>query len=426
MAIRIKEVFAPFAGAGSLRMCQLLLATVASIIVARQLGPAAYGQVSFVIAVMSLLSIPSSAALTPLLIREVSRHTSAGDSPTLSGFLAWSGSATLKTSVITAALVLAAVTLSQFLFPDDYTSLFAIAVTLIFLWAGTARVSGILQGLNRVVLGLSFEWLVVPIAYLLLVLLLWNFNALSAQSVLASTATSLLLGYVIGYVVLLRVFPERSRLRCDDERDSWIASWRSFSAIQALNVANLRAPILLIGVLSVEEEVGIYRVADNIASLLSVALIVANSVIGPKLASLYAAGELDDLRRLAKNTARVVLALCVPVALFAVVEGEWLIASLFGAEYTSGYPVLVLLVLAQVMSVATGSVGLFMNMTGHETDAVRMLGVALLVNLVLCLILIPLYGVVGAAIAVAVATILWNLLLHIKVRGILGTGVSVL
>jgi O-antigen/teichoic acid export membrane protein len=424
--ITIRELVAPFASVGMLRALALLSSMLASVIVARHLGPTAYGQVAFVLAILSLCSIPSNNALTPLLIRQTSSYQQVRDWRCLKGFVDWSRNAALVSALLCMAVLLLWVAWSFTYLLNDYTRLLLIGAPLILLWAGAGRITGILQGLNKVVIAQLFDWLITPFGYLLLILLLLWIGGLSAESVVTSTVVSVTLSVVIGWFVLRAQIPKEVFDESGEvSTAAWFSAWRSFAIIQAVNVVNLRAPVLLLGLFATAEEAGLYRVADNIASLLSLTLIVINSVIGPRIAGLYAEGKLDELSHLAKNTARLALGVSLPIIIAVLVFGEWILQFLFGRAYTEAYLVLVVLVVGQVVNIATGSVGLIMNMTGHEKSALNTWSLALIVTIGLGAMLVPYFGALGAAIAATVATIVWNVLLLVKANKVVGSGVSI-
>ena len=64
------------------------------------------------------------------------------------------------------------------------------------------------------------------------------------------------------------------------------------------------------------------------------------------------------------------------------------------------------------------SAGMILNMTGYEKRTVRAALVAIPVNVVLAIVLIPSYGYFGAAMASVLSLFLWNLiLLHAAIKG---------
>ena len=79
------------------------------------------------------------------------------------------------------------------------------------------------------------------------------------------------------------------------------------------------------------------------------------------------------------------------------------ILALFGPGYTAGYTVLVLLALGVLARAATGPVQYLLAMTGHHGASVGILAFAAALALVLNVILIPAYGIEGAAVSTLIA-----------------------
>lgn len=93
---------------------------------------------------------------------------------------------------------------------------------------------------------------------------------------------------------------------------------------------------------------------------------------------------------------------------------------LYGGEYVRGAWPLALLALAHTVNAATGPCGHMVTMIGRS-DLVLLNSVAALgINLALNVVLIPLYGMVGAGVAWAVSIVLWNALRLWQVWRVLG------
>ena len=76
---------------------------------------------------------------------------------------------------------------------------------------------------------------------------------------------------------------------------------------------------------------------------------------------------------------------------------------MFGAEFREGYPLLFILVIGVVLRSGVGPAESLLNMTGHQNICAGIFGAALAVNISLNLVLIPTYGLMGAAYASAIA-----------------------
>ncbi|MBS1270306.1 MAG: hypothetical protein MAG794_01261 [Gammaproteobacteria bacterium] len=101
-----------------------------------------------------------------------------------------------------------------------------------------------------------------------------------------------------------------------------------------------------------------------------------------------------------------------------------LLLSIFGGDFTAGYTSLTILAAGQLFNALTGSVGSTMMMTGHQQPAAWLMIQAALLNGVLNLLLIPHFGIEGAAFATAVATVAWNIRLYHFIRHEIGLDTS--
>ena len=113
------------------------------------------------------------------------------------------------------------------------------------------------------------------------------------------------------------------------------------------------------------------------------------------------------------------LLISIPITTFILLVPE-LIMSIFGPEFTRGATVLQIICLGQVINVLAGSVGLLLSMSGHERDLRTVTLISGPIALVLPFILIPTYGINGAAYSTAISMITQNLIAAFLVKRRLG------
>ena len=75
-----------------------------------------------------------------------------------------------------------------------------------------------------------------------------------------------------------------------------------------------------------------------------------------------------------------------------------------------------ILLVCQVINVITGSVINLMTMTKYQKETLYVFSMSLVFNLVLNLVLIPIYGMEGAAWATGITTIVWNITALLLIR----------
>jgi O-antigen/teichoic acid export membrane protein len=127
---------------------------------------------------------------------------------------------------------------------------------------------------------------------------------------------------------------------------------------------------------------------------------------------------LDELFYVAKKSAKLIFWTTTPVLLGFLLLGKSILHIAFGQEFIVAYPALVLLVLGQFVHSISGATGLFMNMTGNQNVFRNIVFIAATTNIGINLLLIPLYGINGAAIAAMVSLTGWNIatLCYIKMK----------
>jgi O-antigen/teichoic acid export membrane protein len=100
--------------------------------------------------------------------------------------------------------------------------------------------------------------------------------------------------------------------------------------------------------------------------------------------------------------------------------GDFLIEFCFGSSYKSGTTALAILAFGQLINASFGSVGSLLNMTGNENDTLKGMVIAVVVNMVLNILLIPHFGIEGAAFSTVISCFFWNVILRNSVRRRLG------
>lgn len=160
----------------------------------------------------------------------------------------------------------------------------------------------------------------------------------------------------------------------------------------------LRSDYLFIGALLGSTALGHYAMASAAAELL---LIVPEAVTTPLMKRLLQQDAgMERITPLAlRLTATVMLGACLGMALI----GHWLIVTLFGAEYAPAYPALLAL-LPGLLGLCYASI-LRLDLLGKNRPGTvsLMMGAGAALNLVLNILLIPAWGIVGAAAASSIA-----------------------
>lgn len=160
---------------------------------------------------------------------------------------------------------------------------------------------------------------------------------------------------------------------------------------------------LMLGYFKTASEVGVYRAAAQVALLLTMGLAAINSIFAPMIAELHHQKLFQTLCELFKVSAKWSFYLTIPFFLLILFCAHELLETIYGKSYVAGAVSLTILSTAQLVNVMTGSVGNLLIMSGHQRVWVaNTLGMAIM-NIVLNRLLIPQFGINGAAIATGVS-----------------------
>ena len=171
---------------------------------------------------------------------------------------------------------------------------------------------------------------------------------------------------------------------------------------------------VLLGSLSTLTSVGVFTVVGrvNLFGHMSYQSLIAS--VKPTIAELQATNEWKNLERLYQTTSRWGLTLNLPVFLLIVMYPRQIL-SIFGDSYESGVTALIVLACAELVNVATGICGSIIDMTGHNRIKLFNSFSIVVISIGTNLLLIPPYGVMGAAVAAFISIALINLMRLIEV-----------
>jgi O-antigen/teichoic acid export membrane protein len=189
--------------------------------------------------------------------------------------------------------------------------------------------------------------------------------------------------------------------------------------ISGMQIINTHTDIIMLGTIKGAEAAGIYSIVNRGAALITFVLFAVNVPLAPVISSLYAAKDMKRLQHVITKSSRIILLYSLPIGISLIVFRNWFLL-LFGQEFTQGETALIILSIAQLFSAAMGSVGLPLIMTGHERNTAIIVGSSAMLSVVLNVILIPKWGLEGAATATACNIIIRNILSAIWVYKKLG------
>ncbi len=255
-------------GTTGIRLGHAALGFVVAILLARSLGPSGYGAYSFVMALVAFLTIPSELGIPGLAVREIAVANARKDWGHMRGFTirAHQGIAILSVVLMSAGAV-ALLVAGDRIDPVRRECMW-LGLALVPLISLGALRGAMLRGLRKVLLGQLPEQIIRPGMLAILIFALWALGSgqLSAPDVVGAQIVATSVAFLWGLYTFLKLRPAGVATAEPVFRTrEWIRSTLPFGLTAMLALVNGRTDILALGLFREDSEVGIYRVAVQLA-----------------------------------------------------------------------------------------------------------------------------------------------------------------
>ena len=393
------------------------------VLFARWMGAPEYGNYVYATALGQILAIVSGLGLPIVLMRFVPGYVTRHDWNGLRGIVRRSRQLTVAAGIALAALLTIVLSIVR---PGSLD----IIVLLLGTWLVPAAAlsnleSEISHSLNRVALSYLFPFLADPLLCVGSALALKGLRGhLSATLLMMARYFSLSLTLVLQFAVSQIVIPAAARGSTPRfETVLWLRASLPLLLMTGCYVVLSRADLLTLGLLRPPGEAGLYSAAARTAGLGSLVLSVVNAMGGPIMSEAWSRGDRTRFDLLARTIVAVAGWASLGVALVLWTGGSRILA-MFGPGFSAGYGALAILVVGNLVNSAAGPVATLATITGRGDAAAKIFAWATLADLVLCILLVPRLGSVGAAVATAASMCLWNAWLNRVISRDLGIRLS--
>ena len=170
-----------------------------------------------------------------------------------------------------------------------------------------------------------------------------------------------------------------------------------------------RIDIVLVAIIRGPAEAAIYTAATRFLVVGQFANQAISMAAQPRFTELFAIEDRRGARVVYQVTTAWLVILTWPLYMLTLVFGTEILG-VFGHSYKAGGTVLVILSIAMLVSMACGQVDMVLITTGRSSWSLANGLLSMVVNVGIDLLLIPRYGITGAAIGWAAAIGVWNLM----------------
>jgi O-antigen/teichoic acid export membrane protein len=386
---------------------QRALVMATEFVLARALGPVAYGVYALAWRIAQLLSRLVTFGSVPTLQRYLPAHEDNPARQARTTGLAYATTLTFGLAIFAGVWVLAPtindLTVDHASFPPTMRlfGAFVLLLGLVMLYAAIFRAAGSARG------EVLFNKLLRPAARLTGALAALSLGY-SAVGVAGALVVCLLVLVAFGFPVTVSVTGVRPTLSGTRTELRQFYDHAAPVAMSSLGkVFQNRIDLLLVGALLTAVAAGIYNVVLVLVSVAWIPLLSFNQLLPPVASRLHSSGRTDTLNAVYSSVTRLIVTTVVPILAIQFVFGRELLA-LFGPTYVRGYVPLVVYLGGAFAGSAVGATGWLLMMTDHQYARMALDWLLAVLNVVLTYVFVTEFGLAGAALGTSLAITVQN------------------
>ncbi len=406
----------------------------AQIILARILEVESFGRYLWVQTWLNAIAVFARVGLDTTAMRYVGGYNAREEYGLLRGFLKWAWRlGTIASTIISALLVAVIYSLNRWVIDGgihpELCDLFYQLALILPLYTRLQISNSALLSMKHVVRARAPGQVGRPVAMILVIVALYYglHHDVSASEAMWITNASYAVLLAVNGLFLWQALPAQYTTATPTyERAQWMTTTIPLLFLGAITLLNNSIDVLLFPIVGgTEQELGVYAAVTRVVRIIAFGLQAVNAIFPAVVAELYAKKKMAELQRQAAMSAGLLAAFTIPLSLVLIVGGPWILAA-YGEQYASGYPILVILAAGQIVNASCGSVGFILALTGNERLSLRILIGSLALNAGLVAALVPVLGMMGAAIGNTIAISVWNVAMVLAVRKKIGIHPTVL
>jgi O-antigen/teichoic acid export membrane protein len=219
-------------------------------------------------------------------------------------------------------------------------------------------------------------------------------------------ASALLLFAMFELKVLRRMPPTKSTIFAGQFK-KWIAIGLPVAMAVLLSVVQYRGDVIILGAYASPSNIGAYAVSARLAGLAIFALGAVAAASEPLMRQFFVAKDTNNLQHVVDRAAGISAMLSIPVAALLIIFPKFFL-HLFNPEFGSASSILAILATGQLVNALTGPIAPLIIALGFQRFNLIMMASVALVMAVSLVLVIPVFGGVGAAIVTAASATVLN------------------
>ncbi|AZO21535.1 lipopolysaccharide biosynthesis protein [Mesorhizobium sp. M1E.F.Ca.ET.045.02.1.1] len=389
----------------SIRIVSAVIAFISQVLMARWMGSFEYGIFVLVWVTMVIVGNLACLGFHTSVIRFIPEYRERGMLAELRGIVLASRLFVLVASTVIAALGALGVWLASPWIENYYVVPFILGVICLPMIAMGDLLQGLARANSWALFALSPTYLVRPVLILVFMALMLalNYAPDAKTAIFASIAATYVttLGQLIG--VTSRMDKKIPAGPTTVHFGQWFLVSLPIFLVESFFFLLTNADVLMVGAYLDPNDVAIYFATVKTLALVHFVYFAVKAGVAQRYAQ-FTHGEPERLAAFARETVSWTFWPSLAMALLVLALGKPMLV-LFGPEFTAGYPLLFLLVFGVVARGAVGPCESLLTMSGNQNICAAVYAMTLALNIGLNVMLIPHFGLWGAAVATSLAMI---------------------
>jgi len=256
----------------------------------------------------------------------------------------------------------------------------------------------IFQGLEKIKYRIYLEYIIFHLSNILFLVILVYFG-LKIKGIVVAFILANLIGLICAIIFFTKIKIPKKKIKIEKNTQKELFGYAIplvFSS--SLDFLQRWGDIIILGILSTSFAVGIYNVTLRLGAFVALPLVAINLVFSPMIANIYAQNDIKRLEFNYKIITKLIYTFSLFIFSFIFLFPQELL-SIFGNEFKGASTALIVICFGQLINSSVGSSGRMLVMTGHPVTNLINSIAFIVCSISLNLLLIPKYGVLGAAIA---------------------------
>jgi O-antigen/teichoic acid export membrane protein len=390
----------------AIRIVSAAIALLSQVVFARWMGQFEYGIFVLVWVTVVILGNLSCLGFQTSIIRYVPQYLDRNEPDLLRGILFTSKTFAVSVTTLIALLGAAGVHALRDSLESYYVAPFLIGFICLPMIALGDTLDGTARSRSWALIALTPTYIVRPLLTLLMMSL--AHVAGFPPTAVVAVISAILATYLTTLTQLAIVCRRFAEVVPPGPREIHFAEWFKVSLpiflVEGFFFLLTNADVLMVGRFMQPDEVAVYFATVKLLALVHFVYFSVKAGAAQHYSVLMQGQDHRQLAKFASDTARWTFWPSLAMAIILLILGKPLLY-LFGAQFTAGYPLLFIMVVGVVARASIGPAESLLNMAGKQKICATVYAVTLAVNISLSMVLIPLYGLAGAAIATGLSMV---------------------